>query len=509
LDFTKRRQLDQTMRLHVFLLYALLILNVTLRFFTNGLGLIPRIFNVVDIGIVGVLFLIFLNSRAAGTSRADGTVIIRRLTWFGFVLLAGSLLNLKYIYLPAALSQVVMLFEPVALFLSLINLPLSEADILKYIRILRRLIVLEISIGILQIPIYLKTGDSEALMGTFQHNAEQYAAFLLIGVFFFVGMWKVNPGRAKRYFLPIVAVLVMIVCIDNKASWLGLLVSLAFVLHKVGVFRSQFLRRFGPVILLVILSVTGVFVVSRFSHTLYKFSVLAEAWETDQFKNLGKVKAFLDIGRSHTANPYMMIVGSGPSTFYSRACRQFYFSPTARARMYSNPDMVGSERDDSGPRQYSASNSMGGVFKQTGRTPYYDRYYSQSEQVFAIGTIQVDSPFSPYAGLLGETGVLGCWLYLSIYVFTLKRLWNWLEIYQGDEKIFPLIVAAFGFLIYVLVNSIYGPFLETTRLTTILWSMIALVWVYVRMDRQRTQVPHFAGERNPTSTFAHHTAHCS
>jgi hypothetical protein len=324
------------MRLHVFLLYTLLILNVTLRFFTNGLGLVPRIFNVVDIGIVGLLFLIFLGSRTAGTSGPEGTMIRRKLTWFSLILLLGCLLNPRYVYLPATLSQVVMLLEPIALFLTLINLPFNQSDILKFVRILRRLIILEIILGILQIPIYLKTGDSESLMGTFQHNAEQYAAFLLIGVFFFIGMWKVRPGRAGRYLGVITAILIIILCIDNKASWLGLLVSLALVLHKVGVFRSQFLRRFGAVILVIFLSVVGLFVVSRSSRTLYKFSLLAEAWETDQIKHLGKVKAFLDIVRSHTANPHMILVGSGPSTFYSRACRQFYFSPTARARMYSN-----------------------------------------------------------------------------------------------------------------------------------------------------------------------------
>jgi hypothetical protein len=160
--------------------------------------------------------------------------------------------------------------------------------------------------------------------------------------------------------------------------------------------------------------------------------------------------------------------------------------------------MLASERDE-GPRDYSASSSMGGVVNQTSRTPYYDKYYSQSDQVFAIGTIQVDSPFSPYAGLIGETGILGTWLYLSIYVFALKRLWRWLEVCRTNQDIFPLVVTAFGFLVYVLVNSIYGPFLETTRLTTILWSMIALVYSYVRLDQRESALASLRPRAETTS----------
>jgi hypothetical protein len=39
-------------------------------------------------------------------------------------------------------------------------------------------------------------------------------------------------------------------------------------------------------------------------------------------------------------------------------------------------------------------------------------------------------------------------------------------------------------MIYILVNSIYGPFLETTRYTTLVWSMIALACIYARAEER-------------------------
>jgi hypothetical protein len=117
--------------------------------------------------------------------------------------------------------------------------------------------------------------------------------------------------------------------------------------------------------------------------------------------------------------------------------------------------------------------------------PYYFKFYGNGKNlIYAVGSIQVDSPFSPYAGLLGETGIIGTWLYLSIYLFVFSKLWSWLPLYRDDTEIFPLLVSCCGFVIYLLANSIYGPFIETTRYTTILWSMIGLVTIYVQQREQ-------------------------
>ena len=56
-------------------------------------------------------------------------------------------------------------------------------------------------------------------------------------------------------------------------------------------------------------------------------------------------------------------------------------------------------------------------------------------------------------------------------------------IYKDDPNIFPLVVAATGFLVYLVVISIYSTWLETTRMTTILWSMIVVVFKYHELER--------------------------
>src|SRR5262249_51476823 len=149
----------------------------------------------------------------------------------------------------------------------------------------------------------------------------------------------------------------------------------------------------------------------------------------------------------------------------------------ARSRMYINPDYLQADRESTGSGQ--ASNSAEGMLAITTRKPYYLKFYGSREGIFAIGSRQVDGPFSPYAGLLGETGLLGTWLYMGIYLLVLRQVWGYLSVYREDTRIFPLVTVACGFSVYLLANSVYGPFLETTRYTTILWSVVGLVCVYV------------------------------
>ena len=470
------------MAFHYFLLCALLLANVLLRTFTNGLAVLPKILNVVDLPIVGLLFLMSMLQSAQGTYSPWVGTVSRRLLCFCIVLFLGCILNLKYFYFSAAASQAAMLMAPLLLFIAVTRLPFTQEHAVSYTRLLKALIILEVIVGVLQIPIRFKTGDSESVHGTFPGNAEQYGAFLMIGILYLVALCALYPQKRLRYGLVIALILVNTLALDNKASWLGIVCALGFVLWRLGALKSKLLRIAGLFLILGLLGTFVGYVVSKTSRTLYKFEALITAVREGEVKNLGKVKAYLDIVRSHISHPHMAVVGAGLSNFYSRASRQFYFSPTKRARMYINPNRLMPEPAGSG----RASDSLGGAITLTTRTPYYDRYYNQTDGIYAIGSIQIDSPFSPYAGLVGETGLLGTWLYLSIYVLAIRRLVKWMTLYRRDPKIFPLLIISVGFTIYLMVNSIYGPLIETTRLTTLLWSMIGLATVYVCQEEKRS-----------------------
>jgi hypothetical protein len=146
---------------------------------------------------------------------------------------------------------------------------------------------------------------------------------------------------------------------------------------------------------------------------------------------------------------------------------------------------------------------MGGVIDPTSSVePFYKRFYvGNREKIFSIGTGQVDSPFSSYAGLLGETGLIGLILYGSLYFGAYRRLRSYWSSFSSDPRIFPLITASTGFLVYTVTVSLYNPWLETGRMTTILWAMIAIVFQYAERLQHETEKTQGTGNRIPSPSF--------
>jgi hypothetical protein len=395
-------------------------------------------------------------------------------------------LNLKYFYALAVFSQMLMLLLPLLLFISIVNLPFSEDEIQRYTRVLWKLVVFEICLGLLQLPGRIASGESEDVHGTFTGNAEQYAAFLIIGMFYLIGVAVTQPSKRKKSIAMIVGVLALTISIDNKASWLGLICSMGLVLGRLELLRSRLLKILAPAIFAAVMAAGIYLLATATSGSLTKFSGLAEAVKTGNVKNLGKIKAYFDIAKAYSQSPALALFGAGASNFYSRASQQFYLDAVGLEVMYANPELLqaGALSGDSS----RASSSMAGVLSKTMHEPYYMRFYSADEQIFAIGSGQVDTPFSPYAGLLGETGLIGFMLYVSIYATVLRRAWALLNRHETVSEIFPMITATCGFLIYVICNSIYGPFMETTRYSTILWSMLALVFLHKQHSETQSSV---------------------
>jgi len=454
------------MPLHVILLYALLISNVVLRLFTNKLGILPKALNIADVFIT--IWLVLLSLRYSLPTSGQGRTFSfgGRLVAFNFVILAGAVLNLKFFHAPAALSQFIMWNEPLMLFLAITRLPFTTAQMDGLRRLLVRLIVIEIVAGVLQVPIYLSTGQTEDIIGTFYGNAEQYQGFIMLGVFYLLGRQRDEPESSRKLWAMICGVLVLILLIDNKASWLGVMVSILFVLYLQGRAGALWFLRPRYILPLLLLFAGGVYVVTKISPSLGKFSGLVEAWNSGNFRNLGKVKAYDDILHAFDKQWHMALVGSGPGNFYSRSGTQFYLLGMSLNQTDYRTVKVFSSR---------TSNSMGGVISLSTKPPFYEHFYEDRE-IYRIGSAQVDSPFSSYAALVGETGIIGTLLYLSIYVGLLRRLVAAVkEPYSLRPQFYPLAMAGIGLLIYMMVDSGYNNWLETGRMTTIAWALAGLL----------------------------------
>ncbi|MDL1974762.1 MAG: hypothetical protein LWX55_08285 [Deltaproteobacteria bacterium] len=452
------------------LLYSLLIFNVTLKFFTNHLNVIPRILNVVDIMIVLLFLVLFITYRFENGAKFRFKNVLMYVLLFNAVMFFGSLLNWDYFHYKPAVSQIIMFNEPIILFLILVNLPFSIRDIKMFGNLLLFLICFEVIIGIMQVPIYLKTGESESLMGTFQHNAEQYAAFIMLGVFYLIGKVQMCPERRTFHAIIALVILSLILLIDNKASWLGVMLSIFYLLDNISRQDSGVIQKAKYLTIFVILSVIAFSVVIRTSASLHKFEGLSQAWHSGNFLNIGKIKAYRDVFSAYHNYPHMFFIGSGPGTFYSRAGRQFY---NISESMYYSPLFYKQETKE----VYRTSDSMGGVIGRTLTNPFYKQFYD-NDKIYCLGSGTTDEPFSSYVGLLGETGIIGTFLYLAIYITVLRKLSLYLNRYKNDPNIFLLIAACVGCVAYTMALSVYRGWFEVGRMTTILWSMIAMVFRY-------------------------------
>jgi hypothetical protein len=177
----------------------------------------------------------------------------------------------------------------------------------------------------------------------------------------------------------------------------------------------------------------------------------------------------------------MAVVGAGPGTFYSRAAGQYYIVADDQ---FLDMSLIELKRRLANPTEYRqtfairGSNSMGGVIEPTIDVEPFFKSFFVKRRIFSVGTAQLDSPFASYVGLLGETGIVGFLLYMSFYLMAYKTLTSYWTRYSNDPVIFPILTAALGLLVYTLTVSIYNPWLETGRITTILWSMIGLLYAY-------------------------------
>lgn len=453
------------MKIFITLLYSLLVCNVYLKLFTNKLNLLPRLFNIVDVMIVAILLLFFL-SRLHNIKNIRFKGIFVALLLFNLIMILGSALNIEYIYFQATAAQIVMFNEPLILFLVLVNLPFSMADIHKFIKIFYILILSQCVIGIFQIPFYFSTGDSESIIGTFHHNPEQYSLFMLIGVFYVIGKTWLTKTSHLKYYLLILTMLTLNILVDNKASWPFIALSLIFIY----ILFSYLNNRLSAAVKYLFTGATaitfGLFVILNYSNSLHKYEKLFSAAKEDNNNlfEIRKINAYEDILKAFNDYPHMSLIGSGPGTFYSRSSYQFYpdHSTVKKSRKRG---------------EYKKSDSMAGVINHTSQEPFF-RKYDQNRKYFFFGSGQTDIPFSSLAALLGETGFLGMITYLGIYIVILYRLIYSLKKYKRNKAIFPLILCSSGTLMYFILGSSYFFWIETGRMSTILWSMIAISFKY-------------------------------
>ncbi len=495
------------MQIFSFLLYALLLANVLMKFFTNLLHVVPRVFNIADLMITAILGLMFF---ATGGRIKNFKSILVLLFLFDFVAILGNFFNSEYLFPMVAFSQFAMYNGPIILFVFLANIPFRKVHIDKYSKLLYNLIYFQFIVGLLQIPVFLATGQTEAIMGTFYHNAEQYSGFLLIGIFFLFSKSLNSPQFKQNYYILIASMLSLIVIIDNKASWLGIIISMLYIFYKVGDENFQVSKRFKYIILAGTMLTIGGYLITSFSQTTGKLEGLITSIQEGMFNEIGKVKAYDNVFKAFDDHPHMLVFGAGLGNFYSRSSYTYY-DPEYYGAVLSHSsrqtkrqlDRFKTESDklrEKG-KTLRTSNSMGGVIDKMNQEPFFAQYYKVPK--LRVGSGQVDNPFSSYNALLGETGILGMILYISIYIIILIKMNKMVRKYRKDTNIFPIAASGLGFMVYILSVALYGQWIDSGRMVTILWSLIALTFRYdlfVQWQKKFAYHQHIRQRQEPKKT---------
>lgn len=460
-----------------FLLYALLLFNVTLRVFTNYFQVLPKIFNIADVFITAIFVVFFI---LAGGRILRFKNILHLLMGFNIVCLLGITLNLDYFYPLAALAQLVMYNEPIILFLVLVNLPFRMKTIRTFSALLFGLVIVELIIGILQVPLFITTGETEQIIGTFYGNAEQYGAFMLLGIFLFLARTTFSTQFRPIYFLMIILMFMIIILIDNKASWLGILVSVSFVVFQI-IGKKKLLRYRLQFVVLLFALLGGGYWVAKSSKTFGKLVRVIEITIEGNITQIGKIQAYSDVFQSFENYPHMMLVGSGLGNFYSRSSYQFYDYDKYLKKVHINHRYLNKEEILDKKKiafQNWRTNSLGGLIEKNKREPFYAQIYNEEKKILSIGSGQVDEPFSSYNALLGETGIFGLLLYLSIYGIIISFLLHRIPQYRSSTLVYPIAIVSLGMTINLLTVSIYGMWIDSGRMNTIIWAMTAIFFRY-------------------------------
>jgi hypothetical protein len=160
--------------------------------------------------------------------------------------------------------------------------------------------------------------------------------------------------------------------------------------------------------------------------------------------------------------PATVAIGSGPGTYSSRAWQTF-----AGADSTSRSNVAG---------DYATSLTGGHVYS----TDVSEKYVEPQIERGSVqqGSRAISNPYSSYASLMAEVGLLGAALIVSVYVGALVRLWRMasrlLRARRPGDPLPALIIATFVAFLTLLQMAFLENWFEVTRITFVIWMMFAV-----------------------------------
>ena len=441
------------------LVLAAIVLLVSIRFFTEVEPVIPRAANFIDIPI----FLVAIGVAATQPAVRPGGWYLRTgslVAAFLVLSLVSVIVNIGRVDPAPVIVFIYGFVAPILLYGVTYRVwPAGNAAALS--RTLVGLGIVQLGVVLLvDVPSFVDTRNPDDVSGTFGTNAYQLVYLLLVLVVLVVGIATFEPGtRVARLAVPLMAAFFVVMLLAQYrallASTVVAIVAVAYLLKR---------RRRG----ILAVAVASVALVSAFFYVATNLPVLkldAAARSISESPGeyvAGRAGVVGHVFDMYNAIPATIAIGSGPGTYSSRAWQTF-----AKANSTSRSNVVG---------RYATSLIGGRVYSTDVSETYVEPQIERGS--IQQGSRAISNPFSSYASLMAEVGLLGAALIVSIYFGALVRLWRMairlLDQYRPGDPLPALILATFVAFLTLLQMAFLENWFEVTRITFVVWIMFAV-----------------------------------
>jgi DNA-binding XRE family transcriptional regulator len=434
---------------------------VTVRFFSETLHVVPKAANFVDIPI----FLALVTAALVSHEKPAPGRHLLRVGWLASCFLAlaalSALMNTSRVEVAPVLVFVYGFLAPLGIYVAVYRLwTVGSAVLLS--RLLVALGVVELLVVLLiDLPGFIDSRDPDEITGTFGTNAYQLVFFLVIFIVLLIGIATHEPKRVVAPFAPllIIAAFAVILLAQYRSLLVAMMVGLAAVVVLLG--RSP--RGVLAAVVACVTFVGAFYYMATNVPALKLESAATSVVSTPGTYAGGRLDVARNVFRLYGDIPASIAFGTGPGTYSSRAWQTF-------ANADSN----------------SRSNVQGAyALKLVGGKPYStdvsDKYVVPQLEQGAIveGSHAVSTPYSSYASLLAEVGVLGMLLIAVVYAGGVLRSWGMarraLRSPQSGDPLPALALATFVAFLTLVQAALLENWFEVTRVTFIFWIMLAVV----------------------------------
>ncbi|MBN2424638.1 MAG: hypothetical protein JXR46_00490 [Calditrichaceae bacterium] len=450
--------------------YIILVLYIFaifyIRFFTENWIILPRIFQFIDLGMVLLTFILIVTWILRGKRLKSNGINSNLLIGYIFILLISSTFNIMRLD-PAVLGTYLLLqFGPLVFFVFFLTANFNYIVIKKILKIIFFTAIIQIIFSIFQVPKALAQSP-DWINGTFGWNSTQMLCFLSTFLFCVLSYFRVT--RNKKYRKIIIFILMFVVFIFYIASWRALWISfpltiiILFSLAKGGSHKIKQISLIVGIMLIV------------FSFFYQFTSIYGETYSYEnkriikylnfnyKITDIGKVRAFLSVFKMYGENPGTLFWGAGPGTYGSRAYKTFALS-------------YGGKTD-----------VTAGFVKTNYSTDVAEKYlykYGGDDFRPITSSSTLHGWQSSYVSLLGETGILGFFFVIGIYISLFKYLYR-LHQRSFDPLSYSLTLGLMGSLIFLAQVSIFDDYLATFRVTLPTWMLIAVTIHYFKLNADK------------------------